>query len=267
MKRWLSQLLAPALLFAALLAGWEGYVRLDGVPATILPTPSRILHASWQSADVIRWHATQTLLETLAGFTLAVVVALLCATAIDFSAVARNALLPLLIASQTVPIIALAPLLVLWFGYGALPKALVVALVCFFPMVVAATHGLRAAEPDLIKLYRSFGASRRQIFWHVRIPTALPVFFAGVRIAITYSVIGAVFGEYVGAARGLGIFLQTAKNSYRTDLVFSMILVTASLSLALYGLAIVVERVTIPWARASTTGAMFDTDQRQGPGG
>jgi ABC-type nitrate/sulfonate/bicarbonate transport system permease component len=154
----------------------------------------------------------------------------------------------LLIASQTVPIIALAPLLVLWFGYGALPKVLVVALVCFFPMVVAAVHGLGATDPEAIKLYRTFGASRRQIYQRVRLPSALPAFFAGVRIAVTYSVIGAVFGEYVGASRGLGIFLQTAKNSYRTDLVFGMIAVTAALSLALYGLAALVERLAIPWA-------------------
>jgi ABC-type nitrate/sulfonate/bicarbonate transport system permease component len=117
-------------------------------------------------------------------------------------------------------------------------------------MVVAAAHGLAATDPELVKLYRTFGATRRQIFRAVRLPTALPAFFAGVRIAITYSVIGAIFGEYVGASRGLGIFLQTAKNSYRTDLVFGMIVVTAALSLALYGLATLVEHLVIPWAFA-----------------
>jgi ABC-type nitrate/sulfonate/bicarbonate transport system permease component len=157
-------------------------------------------------------------------------------------------LLPLLVVSQTVPIVALAPLLVLWFGYGALPKVLVVALVCFFPMVVATSRGLSATDPELLKLYRTFGASRRQVFRMVRLPTALPAFFSGVRIAVTYSVVGAIFGEYVGAAQGLGIYLQTAKNSYRTDLVFAVIAVTALMSLALFGLAVVVERLAIPWA-------------------
>jgi ABC-type nitrate/sulfonate/bicarbonate transport system permease component len=260
MTLWLRRLSPPLLLLAAIALLWEGYVRVDGVPPSILPSPSRIFNASVQSAGLIRWHATQTLLETLAGFALAIAVAVLFAVLIDFSLVARRAVLPLLIASQTVPIVALAPLLVLWFGYGALPKVLVVGLICFFPMVVALAHGLSAAEPDLVKLYRSFGASRAQIFWRVRLPTALPLFFAGVRIAITYSVIGAVFGEYVGARRGLGILLQTAKNSYRTDLVFSMIAVTAGLSLSLYGLAVLVERLAIPWARQPAEGARFDSE-------
>jgi len=245
--------LAPVVLVAALLLLWEGYVSLRDVPATILPAPSRILSASLAAAGLLRWHATQTLAETLVGFALAVVIGVACAVAIDFFAVVRHALFPLLIASQTVPIIALAPLLVLWFGYGALPKVLVVALVCFFPIVVASVHGLAASDPELIKLYRTFGATRRQIFRLVRLPTALPAFFAGVRIAVTYSVIGAVFGEYVGASRGLGVLLQTAKNSYRTDLVFGMIAVTATLSLTLYGLAVLVERLSIPWARAGTS--------------
>ena len=240
--------LAPAALIVCLLALWEAYVRVAAPPPAILPAPTRVLRASLEAADLIRWHATQTVGETLAGFALAVVVAVLCATLIDFFAIVRRALFPLLITSQTIPIIALAPLLVLWFGYGVLPKVLIVALICFFPIVVATVHGLAAADPELIRLYRTFGASRHQIFRRVRVPTALPAFFTGVRIAITYSVIGAIFGEYVGASRGLGIFLQTAKNSYRTDLVFGMIAVTAALSLGLYALTLAVERLVIPWS-------------------
>ena len=254
-RRWLRRLadlapraLPPLLLALACLGLWEGYVRLAAVPATILPTPSRILTAGLGSLGLLTWHAAQTLAETLAGFGLAVLVAVVCAAAIDFFPLVRRALLPLLVTSQTIPIVALAPLLVLWFGYGALPKVLVVALVCFFPMVVATSRGLSATDPELLKLYRTFGASRRQVFRMVRLPTALPAFFSGVRIAITYSVVGALFGEYVGAAQGLGIYLQTAKNSYRTDLVFAVVAVTALMSLALFGLAVVVERLVIPWA-------------------
>jgi ABC-type nitrate/sulfonate/bicarbonate transport system permease component len=249
---------APAALAAAVLAGWELYVRLRDVPVTILPPPSRVVRASYEEADVLWYHTTKTLTETVEGFALAVAVAVVCATLIDFFPVVRRALFPLLIVSQTVPIIAIAPLLVLWFGYGDLPKVLIVALVCFFPMVVATVHGLAAADPELLKLYRSFGASRRQIYRWVRMPSALPSFFAGVRIAITYSVIGAIFGEYVGASRGLGIFLQTAKNSYRTDLVFGMIAVTAALSLGLYGLAMLAERLAIPWAHSRARDAHWN---------
>ena len=241
----------PLALALGLLALWEVYVRAAGVPRTILPAPTRIASAAFEDAGLLWWHTRQTLLETVVGFALAVAVAALCAAAIDFFPPVRRALFPLLITSQTIPIIALAPLLVLWFGYGVLPKVLIVALVCFFPMVVAAVHGLAATDPELLKLYRTFGASRRQIFRLVRLPTALPSFFAGMRIAVTYSVIGAVFGEYVGATRGLGILLQTAKNSYRTDLVFGMIAVTAALSLALYGAVILLERLVIPWAHVA----------------
>lgn len=257
----------PLALLLVLVAGWELYVRLASVPATLLPTPTRVVSASVESADVLRFHATRTLTETLLGFALAVLVALLCAIAIDFSTAVRAALMPLLITSQTIPIIALAPLLVLWFGYGALPKVLIVALVCFFPMVVAAVQGLGSAEPDAIRLYRTFGASRWQIFRRVRVPGALPTFFAGVRIAITYSVIGAVFGEYVGATRGLGIFLQTAKNSYRTDLVFGMIGVTAGLSLLLYAAALMVERLAIPWAFLGQRETQWHATTRRADGG
>jgi hypothetical protein len=150
--------LPPILLALASLGVWELYARIAALPVTILPTPSRVLTAGLGSIGLLAWHASQTLVETLAGFALAVLVAVVCAAAIDFFLVVRRALLPLLVISQTVPIVALAPLLVLWFGYGALPKVLVVALVCFFPMVVSATRGFRAASPSSLDLMRVLGA-------------------------------------------------------------------------------------------------------------
>ena len=249
LMRPLSRAWPSSLVVVGLLLAWQGYVVWRSVPAAILPPPGRILSASIEARAELWYHTEQTLKETVVGFALAVVVAVSLATLLSLSRWAQRALMPLLITSQTIPIIALAPLLVLWFGFGDLPKVLIVALVCFFPMVVAAVHGLAATPPELLRLYRSFGASRRQVFRHVRVPAALPVFFAGVRIAITYSVVGAIFGEYAGGVRGLGIFLQTAKNAYRTDLVFGMIAITAALSLGLYGLAIVAERLIVPWAR------------------
>ena len=238
----------PVALAAGLLVLWEMYARLSGVPFTILPTPSRVVTASIQSSLVLLENAGQTLLESLLGFLLAVTVAIVFALAIDLSGSVRRAVLPLLVVSQTITIVALAPLLVLWFGFGLLPKVLVVALVCFFPMVVAAAGGLASTDPDAIALYRTFGASRLQIFARVRVPSALPQFFSGVRIAITYSVIGAIFGEYAGAFNGLGVFLQTAKNSYRTDLVFGAIVVIAVMSVAMFGAVSVLERALAPWA-------------------
>ncbi|MCA1644925.1 MAG: ABC transporter permease [Chloroflexi bacterium] len=240
--------LPPLGLAASLLIAWQSYVRLAQVPPTLLPAPSDIVTGSLQSADVLAVHATQTLVETIAGFVLAVLVAAAVAAATDLSQLVKRALLPLLIASQTVPMVALAPLLVLWFGFGMLPKVLVVALVCFFPIVVASAHGLAATDVELIKLYRTFGATRRHIFFRVRVPTALPSVFAGLRIAVTYSVVGAIFGEYAGAFQGLGVLLQTTKNAYRTDLMFGTIVVTATLSLCLYGFVTLLERLLIPWS-------------------
>lgn len=248
MRRWRG--LEPLVLVVALLGIWEVYARVSGVPFTILPTPSRIATASVQAAGVLLENAGATLLEAVLGFALAVVVAIAFALAIDLSAVLRRAVLPLLVVSQTIPIVALAPLLALWFGFGLFPKVLVVALVCFFPMVVAAASGLSSTDPELIDLYRTFGANRLTIFARVRVPTALPQFFSGVRIAITYSVIGAIFGEYAGAFNGLGVFLQTAKNSYRTDLVFGAIVVVAALSVALFGAVSLLERALAPWSRS-----------------
>jgi ABC-type nitrate/sulfonate/bicarbonate transport system permease component len=162
----------------------------------------------------------------------------------------RRAVYPLLVASQTVPIVAVAPLLVLWFGIGLLPKVVVVVLVTFFPIAVALLDGLASADRDATDLLESMGASHRQQLLKLRLPGALPSFFTGLRISVTYAVIGAIFGEAVGAIDGLGIWIVLSKNLFRTDLVFAAILVTAALTLGLWLLVGVVERLVIPWHRA-----------------
>ena len=170
-----------------------------------------------------------------------------CGALIDFSPWLRRALYPLLVASQTIPIIIIAPLLVLWFGFGLVSKSIVVLLVCFFPIVVALADGLRSADPELIKLFRAFGAGPLRIFWSVRLPGALPSLFSGVRIAIAYSVIGAIFGEYVGASAGLGFYMQLKQHSFSTAGVLAAIVVTALLSVALFASVALVERLALPW--------------------
>ena len=144
-------------------------------------------------------------------------------------------------------LVAALPLLVLWFGFGLLSKSIVVLLVCFFPIVVALADGLRSADPDLIRLFRAFGAGRWCIFWSVRLPGALPTLFSGVRIAIAYSVIGAIFGEYVGSTAGLGFYMQLKQHSFATAGVLAAIVVTALLSVALFASVAVVERLALPW--------------------
>ncbi|MEO5964904.1 MAG: ABC transporter permease [Candidatus Limnocylindrales bacterium] len=239
----------PAIaLVAAILVAWEAYARLTGVSAVILPAPSRIVAALWDyRADAWR-HTIPTVIETVLGFSIAVVLAVGAAVLMDRTPSVRRAVEPILVTSQTIPIVAVAPLFLLWFGFGLLPKVLIVVLVTFFPIVVALLDGFRSAAPAASDLLRSYGATDWQAFRALRWPAALPSLFIGLRISVVYAVIGAVFGEYVGAREGLGIWMQLSQNSFRTDLVFAAIIVTSALSIALYWLVGVLRSAMIPWA-------------------
>ncbi len=242
----------PAIVLTlALLALWELYVRAGHVSVQVLPSPIAIVQALMNNWSIIYDNTLQTLLETVLGLTLAALLGLLLAITLDISNWMRRAVYPLLITSQTIPIIALAPLLLIWIGYDIRPKLIVVTLYCFFPIAVATVDGLASAEPELIKLLHSMRATRWQILRLVRLPGAMPAFFSGLRIAAAYSVIGAIFGEYVGAEKGLGIYMQKAANSFATINVFAAILVTTILSLLLFGLVSLIERLALPWYHGS----------------
>ncbi len=244
----------PAIVLTlALLALWELYVRAGQVSVQVLPSPIAIVQALMNNWSIIYDNTLQTLLETVLGLTLAALLGLLLAITLDISNWMRRAVYPLLITSQTIPIIALAPLLLIWIGYDIRPKLIVVTLYCFFPIAVATVDGLASAEPELIKLLHSMRATRWQILRLVRLPGAMPAFFSGLRIAAAYSVIGAIFGEYVGAEKGLGIYMQKAANSFATINVFAAILVTTILSLLLFGLVSLIERLALPWYHGSKT--------------
>jgi len=241
----------PAVALLLLMLVWEGYSRLVLGAISggdrLLPAPTKIVNSLWENVAILAPHTWQTLAETLIGFALALLVGLGFAVIIDLSPFLRRAVYPLLVVSQTIPLLAIAPLLVLWFGFGLLPKVLIVLLVCFFPIVVAGVDGFRSTDPELVKLFRTFGADRWTIFRKVRFPGALPSIFSGIRIAITYSVTGAVWGEYVGAERGRGIFMQRAQHSYQVALVFAAVIIIAALSIGLFLLTSIVERLVIPW--------------------
>jgi len=238
----------PALaLLAALVLLWQWYASQPDIDAQILPTPLAVWGVLVGQRDILWQHMLVTLQETLIGFALALVAGVAFGTLIDFSPWLRRAIYPLLVASQTIPIITLAPLLVLWFGFGLVSKSIVVLLVCFFPIVVALADGLRSADPELIRLFRAFGAGPVRIFWSVRLPGALPSLFSGVRIAIAYSVIGAIFGEYVGASAGLGFYMQLKQHSFATAGVLAAIVFTALLSIALFASVAIIERLALPW--------------------
>jgi ABC-type nitrate/sulfonate/bicarbonate transport system permease component len=245
----LRQGLPSLLVIAGLVLLWEILARLLAIDPIVLPAPSRILSALWDARGAAAGHALTTLAETGLGFSVSVVFAVLAALAMDSIGWVRRAIYPLLVASQTIPIVAVAPLLVIWFGIGLVPKVLVVVLVTFFPVTVALLDGLAGTARDASSLLQTMGASRSQVLLKLRLPGALPSFFTGLRIAVTYAVIGAIFGEQVGAVNGLGIWMILSKNLFRTDLVFGAILLTAVLTLGLWLLVGLVERLSIPWYR------------------
>jgi ABC-type nitrate/sulfonate/bicarbonate transport system permease component len=236
-----------AIAVVALLLLWQGYVLVSGVDQQLLPTPGAVWATLVAQRDALWSNALVTMWETVVGFGVALATGFALGVAIDLSPWLRRALYPLLVGTQAIPLIALAPLLLLWFGVGMTSKAIVVTLMCFFPIVVALADGLRGADPELIKLFRSFGAGTLRVFWSARLPGALPALFSGIRIAIAYSVIGAVIAEYVGAEAGLGFYMTLKQHSFSTAGVLATFAVTALLSFALFALVALVERLALPW--------------------
>jgi len=239
--------LAPFTAGILILGVWQVGASLSGVPASFLPSPWVVFVTLFEQRALLWNNSLTTLLETALGVLLAVVAALVWALLLDQSELLKRALLPYLVASQTVPIIVLAPLMLLWFGFGLLPKVLLVALFAFFPIVLSTLSGLAQTPSERHDLMRSLAASPWQTFYLLRWPGALPSFFAGLRITLTYSVTGAIFAEYVGGFSGLGILLQTAANSRATPLVFATIVIIALLSSLLVAGVRLLERLTMPW--------------------
>jgi ABC-type nitrate/sulfonate/bicarbonate transport system permease component len=248
-RRALLAAVPPLVLVAATLVAWQWLVTASGVRPQVLPTPLRVAEQGWLAREQIWANTVPTLQVTAVGFAVSLAIGWAIAIAVDFSPWLRRALTPLLVASQTLPIIAIAPLLIIWFGFGLLPKVVVIALVTFFPVAVGLIEGFGSTPQAATNLLRSMGASRWQRFRLVRLPQAMPSFFTALRIGITYAVTGAIFAEYVGATAGLGIYMSLQKNSFRTDLVLAAVVVTALLSVALFALTFLVERLVIPWHR------------------
>jgi putative hydroxymethylpyrimidine transport system permease protein len=239
---------SAVVLTVALLVAWELIVRLGHVPEYLLPAPSQIL-ADLKTDWVILWPAMWvTLREVLIGFVIATVAGVGLAVLLHLYGPLRRAMYPLLIGSQTIPIVVLAPILVILLGYGILPKLVIVALICFFPIVVNGLDGLRAVDDDFIRMMYTLDATRWGIFQRVEFPGALPSFFSGMRIAATFAAIGAVFGEWSGSNAGLGYVMLEATPNLLTSRIFAAILMLTVISLALFGLVSLLERIAVPWA-------------------
>ena len=235
-------------LIVAILVAWEVIVRAAHVPEYLLPSPTEIL-ADLKTDWVILWPAMWvTLREVLIGFVIATVAGVGLAVLLHLYGPLRRAMYPILIGSQTIPIIVLAPILVILLGYGILPKLVIVALICFFPIVVNGIDGLRAVDDDFIRMMYTLDATRWGIFRRVEFPGALPSFFSGMRIAATFASIGAVFGEWSGSNAGLGYVMLAATPNLLTSRIFAAILILTVISLVLFGLVSLLERIFVPWA-------------------
>jgi NitT/TauT family transport system permease protein len=244
----LKSVLGSTVTLIGLVVLWEALVRYFQIRGWLLPAPSAIVQAmiEWRSELVV--HTAVTLYETLVGFAISIAISIPLAVAIVYSPLLQNTIYPLLLAMQSTPKVAIAPLLSLWIGFGAAPKIIVVFLVCFFPIIVATASGLSAVPPPLIDLIRSLSASQMQTFVKIRFPTAMPHIFVGLKIAITFAVIGAVIGEFVGSENGLGYLILVSTSQSRTPLAFGALVLLTIISIVLYYGVALVERIVVPWA-------------------
>lgn len=241
--------LIPIVFQLIILFIWQISIDKWKVPQYILPSPKDIIITLINIVPSITHHIYATLYEALIGFIISILVALILAILMDNVKLIKKCIYPILVVSQTIPIIALAPLFVIWFGFGILPKIIVVVLVCFFPIVISLIDGLESVDKDIVNLLKTMGASKFQIFTMVKLPSSTVNFFSGLRIAATYSIMGAVIGEWLGGDKGLGVYMIRAKNSYALDKVFAVIIIIVILSMALFGLLYLLQYYFTPWSR------------------
>ena len=235
------------IILIGLIVFWEVLVQFYNVPKWQLPSPSEITVELVDSRNLLWKHTFVTLQEVLLGFLISLVVGIVIAFGIAYSKILERSIYPIIISSQTVPIIAIAPLLLIWVGYGMASKVIVVVLICFYPIAVNMVDGLKSADPDMIKMMRTLGATKWQIFTKVQIPTSLPYLFSGIKVGISFSVIGAVIGEWVGASAGLGYLMTYSQPLFLTARVFAAIFILSVMGVSLFLLASFAERMVLPW--------------------
>jgi len=242
-------MIAAALLLLLLLSAWEAYARLGPVDELILPAPTQVGQALWDDRTLLWDNLLVTAQEVALGILVALVLGAALAIAIHLSPALRRALYPLLVGSQAVPVVIIAPLLVVWFGFGIAPKLAIIALVCFFPVVVTTLDALAAVDPEQRKLLRTLDATRAQELRWVELPAALPGALSGAKIAVAVAVIGAVFAEYAGSSEGLGNVILQAVPQLETARAYAAVALLAALAILLFCLLALAERLLVPWAR------------------
>lgn len=237
----------PVAVIAGLVVVWELICRIVRIPVWLLPAPSAVVRDTWAWADRIPGHLWVTFYETVGGFGVAVLVGVPLAIVIVYSPLMRRILYPILLVVQSVPKVALAPLFLIWIGYGPQSNILVAAIVAFFPIVVNTATGLESVEPDLLQLTYALQASALKVFWKVRLPWALPHVFSGMKVAMSLAVIGAVVGEFVGSDRGLGYLILTASSNMNTAIVFGVMAVLSALGASVFWAVCLAESLACPW--------------------
>jgi ABC-type nitrate/sulfonate/bicarbonate transport system permease component len=247
MKKGLWKGWRPIMVLLLLFVIWEFVVKIVDVPEWLLPAPSKVFKEAISGWMDFYPDLLSTIKISLLGFAIGAAIGLLIAVLLHLVPFLRESFYPLLILSQNIPIIVLAPLLVIWFGFGLLPKMIVITLVCFFPITVAALDGFKQT-PDELKHYMMMaGASKKQLFWKLELPFSLPSIFSGLKISATYSVMGAVISEWLGAKQGIGVYMTLSSSSFRTDRVFVAIFSIMILSLLFFLVIIIIERRLIQW--------------------
>ena len=219
------------------------------MPEYILPAPTRILTSIFVDFDIYWFDLVVTIIETVSGFLISIALGFVSAILMDSFKIVNKIIYPLLITSQTIPIITLAPLFIIWFGYGLLPKIIIVILICFFPISISLLSGFANVDYEQVNLLKSMKASKIQIYKFIKLPSALPGFFSGLKIAATYSIMGATIGEWVGGKDGLGVFMLRAKHSFATEKVFAAIFVITILSILFIKLIDSIEKKSMPWKK------------------
>ena len=244
---WLKRRAAPLIVFAALFALWEGAVHLTGVKEYLLPPPSKVWTEFLKRYDTVMASAWVTTQEIIAGYLLAIVVSIPLALTVAYSRFVETAIYPVVVFLQIIPKIAIAPLFIIWFGFGFTPKLLIVFLLSFFPIVVASIAGFKSVDPEITDFARTTGADEWKMFIKIRLPQALPDIFTGLKVGAALSATAAVVAEFVASDRGLGYLLLQYNGNLETPMVFAVIVLLSLIGLTVYYVVEIIERIAIPW--------------------
>ncbi|MCD7774957.1 MAG: ABC transporter permease [Clostridiales bacterium] len=240
---------SPVITLCIFVAVWAAVCGFGSIPSYMLPSPGAVISSFISDFPTLMSHSAATLTEAALGLGIGIILAFITASLMDRFKILYNSFYPLLVISQTIPTVAIAPILILWMGFGMAPKIALVVLTTFFPITIGLLDGYRSADPDAVSLLRSMGAGRLQIFRYIKLPSALPHFFSGLKISASYAIVGAVIAEWLGGFEGLGVYMTRVRKAYSFDKMFAVIILIIILSLILMCIVSLIRRLVMPWER------------------